>query len=301
MKNTSGMSLVELVIAMGVGAVMLTAVSYLASSTMSFFAQVDRTSNVSDMQEVLRLTLTSKSQCTSNFANIPLSANNLDGIPISRISNYDESGNMHSALIESSKDYRGISVSKILLKPIAEVGTDLLIANVEVTMKAAAGVKNGISEFSRVTPLFVRLQGGKIKECWSKKDHQGSSQIEANTVCEESSLGAKSVYDPVTKTCVLGKAKWSAGSLNAGSCPVGTHLPKDSSPYTACRGYVDPLYWDDPASQISIEMQDGSILQSSRAPLKQSIVNGSCVCSWADDIPPASLTNASCQILCVER
>lgn len=296
-RGHSGMSLIELVIAMAVGAVMLTAVSYLAASTMRFFAQADRDGNISDIHESVKVTLTSKTQCTNNFLNIALTSSDVNGVPLTKISNFDQNSNITAALVETAKDYRGVTVSKLLLRPVAAAGTNLLIANLEINLKTS----NGANEFTRVVPLYARMQNGKIKECWSKKEQQSANPTEANVVCEEVSSGAKRVYDPVLKKCVTGKAKWVVGDLRGASCPPGWQMPKDGGAYTACKGQVDPMYWDDPIAQVPVTLQDGTVLASSRAAIKHLVDNGSCVCAWADDLPAKSLTNANCQILCVER
>ena len=298
-KNRSGMSLIELVVALGIGAVMLTVMGLLASSTISMFSHADKNSNVSDLYEAVRATLASKSQCTDNLKSTAISLTNTDGVSLPQIGSYDLNNNLASPIIETTKQYQGITVSKILLKPIAQVTSDLLVANVEVTFDKSSGIQTGVSEFIRIIPIFAHIQAGQITDCWSKK--QEGISTDASMICEESSNGATSTYDPVTKTCVPDNGTWYAGSLTSATCPAGTKLLKDAGPYSACKGNVDPNYWDDPMEQVSVQMQDGSVTLATRTPMIQDLQNGTCLCHWASDLPATSLTNATCQILCFKK
>jgi hypothetical protein len=301
MKSHAGMSIIELITAMGIGAVMLAALGFLASNTLGMFDHADKAANVNDTTEALRATLYSKVQCSNNFKNTPLTmADAANGIPFTKISSFDATNAVNSSLVETGKDYRGVKVDSILLRPVAQTDTALFVANIEVTFSKSSGIKAGFSNFVRVVPVFVRTFSGKVVDCWSKKEQQGTL-VEASIVCQVASNGVKTSYDPVSKTCVPEKGEWYTGSLTSASCPAGHKLPAGAGAFSNCRGNPVGANWVDPTASVPVVMADGSVTYSTRAPIIQNLVNGVCTCAWADDLPASSLVGATCDIYCVSN
>jgi prepilin-type N-terminal cleavage/methylation domain-containing protein len=302
MRNQKGMTLIEIVVTLGVASIVLGVLGSFAVSTMGMFDHSAKVLMAGEAFEDIRATMTAKAQCTANLAGKSFSATDPAGLVLQQIGNFDAAGTVVSTSAVVDKDYRGLKVTGLALKPVAQVGTNLIIGNLEISFKKSSGLKSGFSDIVRVLPLFVRLNAGKITECWSKVEKPGVLDVAAatGTICSASSGGSTNTYDPVTGTCKVGNSQWIKGSLTSASCPAGMTVAPNPGAYSTCKGDVDGQVFQDPVAQVPVQLQNGMNIPSSRPALLQDYKNGACVCTWAQDLPASSLVGATCDILCVK-
>jgi hypothetical protein len=296
MKKNAGMSLVELIVAMGLGAVVLTTLGILATSTFGMFDHVEKVSMIGDTFEELKATLRGKNQCTKNLKDVALVMTNQAGASVNKIQSYDQNlTTVISTVLEKNKEDHGLLVKDIRLRPMIQVDSSLMVAKLEITFhKIARG--NGLADIVRTIPLYARTQSGKVIECWSRQD---SGMADASQICKIISNGALDVFDDQTKKCKSGNGQWYDGNATTASCPAGTYLPPGAGADAFCNVNLPPGF-EDSFPTVPVSFTDGSTFTVGRSPVRPIISGGKCICDWAADLPDSSFATAKCQILCIK-
>lgn len=296
MRNNSGMSLIQLIIALGVASVMIIMMAHLSTSTFGMFQHIEKASMASDTFEEVKASLMSQKQCTLNLKGVSLSMNSPTGGAIDRLRNFDKDGNPTGNIAVTGVENRGLIVRSLRLRPVAKVDATLTVANLRMTFQKAGVNKTGPGEFQRDLPIYARTQNDLVTECWGRKD-QGTA--EANQVCVTISGGALDTFDIESGKCVLGNGEWFDGTPTSASCPAGTLMSPFARAETNCEGRM-PEGFVDPFPPTNVTMTDGSTQKAMRPFVLRELNGSTCTCDWAQDLPAATIALGKCRILCIK-
>lgn len=294
MRNHSGFSLIELVIANGAFAVIiLIAVSlWMLTGNRHMEGMTSLESN--ELVDEVRLNLFSPEQCTANFAGVALDMSNPQGVEVTQVKRLT-GPTATEVFLTKGASARGLVVDNMRIFPVEQISILHLQANFEIKMSRTGSGK--ISLAPKNIGVLAQVQGGKIQKCWLK---QKSDRLTANQMCRTISGGALNEYDERTGTCILTNGQWFTGNAHTATCPAGTVLSEQANRDYNCR-LVPPAGFVDTFPTFSVQMTNGATATQSRMPFNGELDKNAktCRCYYATDLSPAILSTFRCGIQCV--
>lgn len=289
--KAKGFSLLEMVISLAVISCLVLILSYFSQNVFMVFGNIEKTKAMTEVMEQLRFTLASGEQCSLNLKDLPFDVANTAGIPIPRLSTFDNNTKLRQSDIVVSSE-----AQKILLIPVSQVNTGLISANLQINFQPRSA--GSAAAVSRVLPIVVRVQQGNIQECWLRKDR---AQVEVSQLCITLTGGALDML--VGMKCELANGKWFVGSSSLATCPSGTLLPPNAKTSTNCDASFPPGFKDEfPKTDVPVVSRKGmGSVRRARDPILLSLdtASSTCYCDAAMDIPTAIRATFSCKILCL--
>ena len=291
----SGFNLVELSISLGLLSVIGLIISQFSASAFGFFSNTQKSMQINDSFELLRLTLAT--QCTPNLKGKALSLNNMSGAGLPSISSFaPDLVTPLNPVLQTGSTHNGLLIQNIQLLPKVQVNTSLILAELQVNFSSQGG--GALQNVLRTLPIFAQVDSDKVSSCWLRPDT--ANMISSNEICIVASNSQLDYFDPATNSCTRANASWHSGSTASATCPTGTVLPIGATPGYFCKG-GPPSGFSDSFATTPITFSIGGT-QPKRRPYVMTTLNNAsatCNCHWATDLATSSAFR--CQILCAQK
>ncbi|HEY8269417.1 MAG TPA: prepilin-type N-terminal cleavage/methylation domain-containing protein [Pseudobdellovibrionaceae bacterium] len=292
-----GFSLVEMLISVAVISCLVLVLTFFSQNAFRIFANMEKTKSIAEVMEQLRFTLAVGEQCSLNFKDLPLSVADTAGVPLQSISTFDNNTKLkNSDIVVVSAGSNLTSAQSILLIPQSQLNIGLISANLQVAFQA--GNNANVPAILRSLPILVRVQGGKVQECWVKRD---SSHVAGGLLCQ--ALTAQALNSVGSTQCELRNGRWFIGTSTQASCPAGALLPAQANSDANCAVDMPSSFVDTfPKSNISVVSGGGTDQwPMARSPVLLSLdaPSSTCYCDAAADLSSAVRATFACKILCL--
>jgi hypothetical protein len=306
--DQTGLNLLELTITLAIASIMVLSFTSLSGFTFATMSSIDKSVAVASTMQDLRLTLSSSypvvpagstvpvNECTANLRNTPLGMNQPAGVPLTQtLGSHGTTGNLAQSIATVGDTQDGISISSIMLVPLAQVDTNMIVANLQFAFQKSNVM--GSASAMRTIPIFAKVESGVVQTCWQRQE---SATIIGTPICAATSAVGANLYDPLQDLCIAPKMAWFTGTSASASCPSGDSLPAGTSSAVNC-GADAPSGWTDPSTPTPISMSDGSVVQATRnwVIYTQNLVTNTCNCYYAADLPAGTASTMVCKIRCI--
>jgi hypothetical protein len=191
-----------------------------------------------------------------------------------------------------------VPVREIRMKAAQNLGGGLAVGDLVVSYGVVPSQLSNVIDLApaqmvRTLPLFLRIEGGRIQECWSKNS---TDRLALDQVCQR--YGNSSGYDPLTHECRAQRTQWFEGTKSAASCPAPARLSEIAT--SADCDYNLGTYVNSFQSTLNLNRGGGQMVME-RAPGIKSLnpATRSCSCSYATDIDSSIRDTFKCKIRCI--
>jgi prepilin-type N-terminal cleavage/methylation domain-containing protein len=310
-KNQNGFTLTEVLISVGISAIVVAAVTTIFVMAMKTSKSVEDSVAVSQNMEMIKATLGEPIRCTENFIGMKFNEANAGGEVVQRVNDYkrdakgtyakDGSGNLVVTEATAKVDTKiggRIPIRQMRIKARRNLGGGLAVADLEVSYGGNSG--NSIlslapAQMVRTLPLFMAIDAGKIQKCWAKNSMRNMSMDEVCLALTDTSGG----YDEVKGECRTRTTKWFIGTRDVAVCPQTARLSETANPLRDCD--ADTGTYDNRALEQERVLPSGKILRVGRAPMVADVDHtiGGCRCHYAVDIGNTVSADFKCSVRCI--
>jgi prepilin-type N-terminal cleavage/methylation domain-containing protein len=294
-----GFTLVEVLIAAGIGLVVLLAISQMFVVHATTMSNAEKAFSAADALNEMRNMLASPNRCTGNMIGLPFgmgrdaATNDLSeiepGLPLRKKPNGE--------VFKVGTPYGGIGIKSMKMSALQLVKPSFFASEFTVTFQTTApkSTNDTSGEIERKIAMMVQTENGSILKCWAK-DAAGMASM--NKACEGVSGGVLNWYDEQLDECSIANTKWVPGNVNSASCPPGSRVRTGADTMNDCK-ILPPAGFVDPITSVDFTLTDGSISQNRRAPFMATLIapTNSCMCDHAVDI--GSTAGFQCQVRCL--